>query len=66
MLRNYDFVAADQVAAEGWMADNEATETEAAINWLTTGTAWHGWVTDEAQAAVEAALAAGEGLSNAD
>tara|TARA_Y100000590_G_scaffold77869_1_gene86352 strand:+ start:1716 stop:2798 length:1083 start_codon:yes stop_codon:yes gene_type:complete len=66
MLRNYDFIAADQVAAEGWMADNEATETEAAINWLSTGTSWHAWVTDEAQANVEAAIAAGKGLSNAD
>jgi glycine betaine/proline transport system substrate-binding protein len=66
MLRNYDFIAADQVAAEGWMADNEATETEAAINWLASSTSWHAWVTDEAQAAVEAAIAADEGLSNAD
>ena len=66
MLRNYDFIAADQVAAEGWRADNEATETEAAINWLSSSTSWHAWVTDEAQAAVEAAIAADEGLSNAD
>jgi len=66
MLRNYNFVAAAQVAAEGWMADNDATETEAAINWLNNGTEWHEWVTAEAKANVEAALAAGKTVSNAD
>jgi glycine betaine/proline transport system substrate-binding protein len=66
MFRKYNFVAASQVAAEGWMADNEATETEAAINWLTTGTEWHTWVTVEAKANIEAALAAGKTVSNAD
>ena len=48
------------------MADNEATETEAAINWLASSTSWHAWVTDEAQAAGEAAIAADDGLSYSD
>jgi glycine betaine/proline transport system substrate-binding protein len=66
MLQKYDFVAADQVAAEGWMADNDATETEAAINWLSTSTYWYTWVTVDARNNVEAALAAGKTVSNAD
>jgi glycine betaine/proline transport system substrate-binding protein len=66
MLRKYDFVGAEQVAAEIWMAANEATETEAAINWLSTGIYWHAWVTDEARANVYGALAAGKTVSNAD
>ena len=66
MLRKYDFVGAEQVAAEIWMSDNDATETEAAINWLSTSTYWHAWVTDEARNYVEAALASGKTVSNAD
>ena len=57
MLRKWDYTAAAQVAAEGWMAENEATSEEAAINFLKTQNVWQGWVTGDAAAKVTAALA---------
>ena len=57
MLRKWDYTAAAQVAAEGWMSDNDATSEEAAINFLKTQDVWHDWVTDDAAAKITAALA---------
>ena len=57
MLRKWDYTAAAQVAAEGWMAENEATSEEAAINFLKTQDVWNDWVTDDAADMVTAALA---------
>ena len=57
MLRKWDYTAAAQVAAEGWMAENEATSAEAAINFLKNHDVWQKWVTDDAAAMVTAALA---------
>ena len=57
MLRLWDYTAAAQVAAEGWMAENEATSEEAAINFLKTQDVWQEWVTDDAAAKTTAALA---------
>jgi glycine betaine/proline transport system substrate-binding protein len=57
MLRKWDYTAAAQVTAEGWMSDNEATSGEAAINFLKTQDVWMEWVTDGAASSIAAALA---------
>lgn len=57
-LRKWDFTASIQVAAEGWMADNEADAEEAAVWFLKNQEdAWSKWVTSEAAAKVKEALA---------
>ena len=58
MLRKWNYTAAAQVAAEGWMSDNEATSEEAAINFLKTQDVWQEWVSDDAAALLATALAA--------
>lgn len=57
MLRKWNYTAAAQVAAEGWMSENEATSEDAAINFLRTQDVWRDWVTDDAAAMVMDALA---------
>jgi len=56
MLRLWDFTAASQVAAEGWMAENEASLDEAAIWFLENDDIWTQWVTDAASSEVKASL----------
>jgi len=56
MLRLWDFTTASQVAAEGWMAENEASFDEAAIWFLENDDVWTQWVTDVAASEVKASL----------
>ncbi len=57
-LRRWDFTASSQVAAEGWMSDNEATTEEAAVWFLQNQDVWVAWVTEDAAGNVRKALAA--------
>ena len=66
MLRKYHLPTVEQVAIEGWLRDNSTSETEAAINWLSTSKHWHGWVTLQARNYVEAALDDEKTISHAD
>ncbi len=56
-LRQWDFAAASQVAAEGWMADNEASVDEAAIWFLKNDDVWTGWMSSDVVTRVQEALA---------
>ena len=57
-LRKWDFAASTQLAAESWMADNNATHEEAAVWFLKNKeAAWTKWVTSEAADKVKEALA---------
>ena len=56
-LRKWDFAAASQVAAEGWMADNEATVDEAAIWFLKNDPVWNDWIPSDIAERVNTALA---------
>ena len=56
MLRLWDFKADSQVAAEGWMAENEASLDDAAIWFLENDDIWTQWVTDAAASEVKASL----------
>ncbi len=55
-LRKWDFAADSQVAAEAWMADNDATVDEAAIWFLRNDKVWTEWVPSEVAENVNAAL----------
>lgn len=57
-LRRWDFNADSQVAAEGWMADNEATADVAAIWFLKNDDIWTNWVPEDIGGKVQEALAA--------
>ncbi len=57
-LRRWDFKAGSQVAAEGWMAENEATVEEAAVWFLRNDDIWTGWVPEDVEGRVREALAA--------
>ncbi len=55
-LRKWDFAADSQVAAEGWMADNDATVDEAAIWFLQNDKVWTQWVPSDVMENVNTAL----------
>lgn len=57
-LRKWDFKADSQVAAEGWMAENDATLDEAAIWFLKNDDIWTNWVPEDVKGRVQEALAA--------
>ena len=61
-LQNWEFGIPTYKGVFQWMdANPDGTRTEAAVWWLTNNDAlWGEWVTDDAEAAVKAALAAGE------
>ena len=56
-LRKWDFAAGTQVAAEGWMAENEATFEEAALWFLNNDDVWTDWVPADVADQVKQALA---------
>ena len=56
MLRLWDFTAASQVAAEGWIAENEASLDEAAIWFLENDDIWPQWLTNAAASEVKTSL----------
>ena len=62
MLRNWDFNIGIYKAVVQWQDQNPDADTkDTALWWLTTNQGiWSGWVTDDAEAAITAALAAGE------
>ena len=62
MLRAWDFNIGVYKEVAAWMSENEgATTHDAALWWLNSNQAmWGGWVTGEAAAAINAALAANE------
>ena len=62
MLRNWDFNIGIYKAVVQWQDQNPDADTkDTALWWLTTNQGiWSGWVTDDAEAAIMAALAAGE------
>ncbi len=62
MLRNWDFNINIYKAVVQWQDANPDADTKAtALWWLSSNSdVWGGWVTDEAQASIQAALAAGE------
>ena len=62
MLRNWDFTIDVYKSVAAWLRENEnASENDAARWWMSGNTdIWSAWVTDEAAAAVQAALAANE------
>ena len=62
MLRDWDFNIGVYKEVAAWMAENEgATTHDAALWWLNSNPGmWGGWVSSDAEAAVNAALAAGE------
>ena len=60
-LRNWDFNISVYKGVAQWTDENDATVEEAAMNWLMEESdLWSEWVTDEAAAAVQSALSAGE------
>ena len=62
MLRAWDFNIGVYKEVAAWMAENEgATTHDAALWWLNSNPGmWGGWVSSDAEAAINAALAAGE------
>ena len=62
MLRNWDFNIEVYKEVARWQADNPDADVKAtAMWWLNTNDdIWGGWVTDDAEASIKAALAAGE------
>ncbi len=62
MLRAWDFNIGVYKGVAAWMSDNGGSTThDAALWWLNSNPdTWGGWVTEEASAAINAALAAGE------
>lgn len=62
MLRNWDFNIGIYKAAVRWQDANPDADTKAtALWWLSTNQdIWSEWVTDDAEEAITAALAAGE------
>ena len=62
MLRDWDFNIGVYKEVAAWMADNEGSTThDAALWWLNSNPGlWGGWVSGDAEAAINAALAAGE------
>ena len=62
MLRKWDFNISIYKAVVQWQDQNPDADTkDTALWWLTTNQdIWSGWVTDEAEAAITAALDAGE------
>ena len=62
MLRDWDFNIGVYKEVAAWMAENEgATTHDAALWWLNSNPGmWSGWVSRDAEAAINAALAAGE------
>ena len=59
-LRQWDFAADTQVAAEAWMADNDATVDEAAIWFLQHDQVWTQWVPSDIAENVKASLPGGD------
>ncbi len=62
MLRDWDFNIGVYKEVAAWMSENEgATTHDAALWWLNSNPGmWGGWVSGDAEAAINAALAAGE------
>jgi glycine betaine/proline transport system substrate-binding protein len=57
-LRQWDFGATSQIAAEEWMAESDATVDEAAIWFLKNNQVWTQWVPASVAGRVQEALAA--------
>ena len=61
MLRQWDLSDERYAKLAVWQIEHKASHTDAAIWWLNDSPdVWREWVTDEAAAAIQAALAAGE------
>ena len=61
MLRKWDLSEERYAKLAVWQIEHKASHTDAAIWWLNDSQdVWREWVTDEAAAAIQAALAAGE------
>lgn len=61
MLQNWDLSAVHYTALSIWRIDNDASYADTAIWWLKENDdVWRQWVTEDAAAAIQAALDAGE------
>ena len=61
MLQNWDLSAVHYTALSIWRIDNDASYADTAIWWLNENDdVWRQWVTEDAAAAIQAALDAGE------